>query len=176
MATVSPSAPALARLRVVLVHTTHPGNIGAAARALLTMGLERLVLVPRPGDHWLAVTAAIADTLGIVALRPPARASESSISRLAARLRQRGTTLFVLGSWPHSEAMLSLDAPRWHGIGDGHGHLTAREVTVTVTSRVVGRPRSARVWLPDADAAVSPVSSVSPVSEVRTAPAVAVAG
>jgi len=32
-------------MRVVLVHTSHPGNIGAAARAMLTMGLERLVLV-----------------------------------------------------------------------------------------------------------------------------------
>lgn len=36
---------ALARVRIVLVRTSHPGNIGAAARALLTMGLARLVLV-----------------------------------------------------------------------------------------------------------------------------------
>jgi tRNA/rRNA methyltransferase len=35
----------LARLRVVLVRTTHPGNIGGAARAMKTMGLARLVLV-----------------------------------------------------------------------------------------------------------------------------------
>ncbi|MFP7722781.1 RNA methyltransferase [Lysobacter sp. A3-1-A15] len=33
------------RLRVVLVGTQHPGNIGSAARALKTMGLARLVLV-----------------------------------------------------------------------------------------------------------------------------------
>jgi TrmH family RNA methyltransferase len=40
----------LSRLRIVLVQTTHPGNIGAAARAMLTMGLTRLVLVnPRSG-------------------------------------------------------------------------------------------------------------------------------
>ena len=32
-------------MRVVLVRTSHPGNIGAAARAMLTMGLTRLVLV-----------------------------------------------------------------------------------------------------------------------------------
>jgi tRNA/rRNA methyltransferase len=38
-------APTLARLRVVLVATSHPGNIGAAARAMLAMGLDRLVLV-----------------------------------------------------------------------------------------------------------------------------------
>lgn len=36
---------ALARVRVVLVRTSHPGNIGATARAMLTMGLTRLVLV-----------------------------------------------------------------------------------------------------------------------------------
>lgn len=35
----------LKNLRVVLVGTTHPGNIGAAARAMKTMGLESLYLV-----------------------------------------------------------------------------------------------------------------------------------
>lgn len=34
-----------ANLWVVLVGTTHPGNIGAAARAMKTMGLSKLVLV-----------------------------------------------------------------------------------------------------------------------------------
>ena len=32
-------------MRVVLSHTTHPGNIGAAARAMKTMGLEALYLI-----------------------------------------------------------------------------------------------------------------------------------
>lgn len=40
----SPQAPA-GNLRIVLVGTQHPGNIGAAARAMKTMGLTRLVLV-----------------------------------------------------------------------------------------------------------------------------------
>jgi tRNA/rRNA methyltransferase len=35
----------LDRVRIVLVATSHPGNIGAAARAMLTMGVHRLVLV-----------------------------------------------------------------------------------------------------------------------------------
>jgi len=39
------------RLRFVLVETSHPGNIGAAARAIKTMGFSRLVLVkPRFAD------------------------------------------------------------------------------------------------------------------------------
>jgi tRNA (cytidine32/uridine32-2'-O)-methyltransferase len=33
------------RIRIVLVGTQHPGNIGSAARAIKTMGLSRLVLV-----------------------------------------------------------------------------------------------------------------------------------
>ena len=33
------------RVRVVLVEPTHPGNIGAAARAMKAMGLARLCLV-----------------------------------------------------------------------------------------------------------------------------------
>ena len=32
-------------LRIVLVGTQHPGNIGSAARAMKTMGLSRLALV-----------------------------------------------------------------------------------------------------------------------------------
>lgn len=41
----SPEVPVLERIRVVLVNTSHPGNIGAAARAMKNMGLQRLVLV-----------------------------------------------------------------------------------------------------------------------------------
>lgn len=39
------SSAALARVRIVLVETTHPGNIGAAARAMKTMGLGTLALI-----------------------------------------------------------------------------------------------------------------------------------
>ena len=35
----------LAQLRIVMVETTHPGNIGAAARAMKTMGLSDLRLI-----------------------------------------------------------------------------------------------------------------------------------
>jgi tRNA/rRNA methyltransferase len=42
----------LERVRVVLSHTSHPGNIGAAARAMRTMGLSHLYLVkPKHFPH-----------------------------------------------------------------------------------------------------------------------------
>jgi len=60
-------ADPLASIRVVLVGTTHPGNIGAAARAMKTMGLARLVLVaPRafPDPEADARASGAADVLG----------------------------------------------------------------------------------------------------------------
>jgi hypothetical protein len=124
-------------------------EFGIEAAASFGIDLERLVLVPSPGDQWLAVTAAIADVLTVVVIKPPRQASEGNLARLTARLRQRGSTLLVVGSWPQSEAMLSLSQSSWTGIGDGAGHLTARQVTVTVSTRAGGRPRSTRMWLPD---------------------------
>jgi len=130
-------------------------EFGVEAAARHGIDLDRLVLVPHPGDQWLGVTAAIADVLTVVVTRPPRQASDSSIARLAARLRQRGATLIVLGPWPQTEAMLSISHSRWSGIGNGHGHLAAREATVTVSTRTTARPRSARLWLPGPTGQVS---------------------
>ena len=48
----APVESPLERVRIVLVETSHPGNIGAAARAMKTMGLEALALVrPRHFPH-----------------------------------------------------------------------------------------------------------------------------
>ena len=60
------AAAVLDRIRVVLSQPSHPGNIGAAARAMKTMGLSRLVLVnPRtfPDAHADAMAAGATDLL-----------------------------------------------------------------------------------------------------------------
>lgn len=56
----------LSQVRVVLSHTTHPGNIGAAARAMKTMGLRHLYLInPRhfPNPQADAMSAGAEDLL-----------------------------------------------------------------------------------------------------------------
>ena len=56
----------LKQVRVVLSHTTHPGNIGAAARAMKTMGLRHLYLInPRhfPDPQAEAMAAGADDVL-----------------------------------------------------------------------------------------------------------------
>ena len=72
--------PSFDRLRVVLVATSHPGNLGAAARAMLTMGLTRLVLVnPRrfPDPDALAMAS------GATAVLDAARVVDSLEEALA---------------------------------------------------------------------------------------------
>jgi tRNA (cytidine32/uridine32-2'-O)-methyltransferase len=62
ISTPDPSTP---DIRIVLVGTQHPGNIGAAARAMKTMGLSQLVLVApeKAPDRDTEAMAAGADDL-----------------------------------------------------------------------------------------------------------------
>lgn len=64
--TVSDTPSPADRLRIVLVGTQHPGNIGSAARAMKTMGLLRLVLVApekAPNTESYALAAGADDVL-----------------------------------------------------------------------------------------------------------------
>ena len=59
---VSTVSPHLRRIRIVLCRPSHPGNIGAAARAMKTMGLSDLRLIapekfPAPEARWMATNA-----------------------------------------------------------------------------------------------------------------------
>ena len=83
--TPSPADPATAsRIRIVLVGTQHPGNIGSAARAIKTMGLSRLVLVaPQKFPHNEAdMMAAGADDVLAAAVEVDALADAVSDCRL----------------------------------------------------------------------------------------------
>lgn len=76
--------PLLARLRIVLVGTQHPGNIGSAARAMKTMGLSRLVLVApeKAPNHESAALAAGADDVLAAAVVYPTLAEALTDCRL----------------------------------------------------------------------------------------------
>ncbi|OIH97279.1 hypothetical protein BIU90_15280 [Curtobacterium sp. MCBA15_001] len=130
-------------------------SFGVEAAAAAGIDLERLVLVPDPGDQWLAVTAAMADVAQVVLTRPLGRVVPGDVARLSARLRQRGGALVALGSWPGADVTLRVTSSTWSGIGQGHGHLTERRATVTATGRAGAmRPVSTEMLLPAADGAV----------------------
>jgi hypothetical protein len=124
-------------------------EFGVEAAAGFGIDLGRLVLVPRPGEHWLAVAAQLADVLPVVLVQPPASGvAPGEAARLASRLRQRGATLVVLGAWPQTEATLEIVDSRWVGLGPGHGYLTGREAEVEVSARGQATDRQ-RVWISD---------------------------
>lgn len=81
-------------LRLVLVGTTHPGNIGASARAMKTMGLSRLVLV-RPQRYPCAEATAMASGADDLLHRAPVmddldRALADCVLVVGASARPRG--------------------------------------------------------------------------------------
>ncbi|SDR98553.1 hypothetical protein SAMN04489717_1245 [Actinopolymorpha singaporensis] len=132
-------------------------HLGAEAATGLGVDLGRLVLVPTPGRKWPAVVAALVDVLDVVVVRPPTSAPDGEVRQLAARVRERGAVLVVQDAdWSGSELGLSIISSTWHGLGAGHGHLSAREVTIQATGRgTAGRRRTSRLWLPDHAGAVA---------------------
>lgn len=131
-------------------------TLGAQAAAGLGIDLEHLALVPDPGRQWLDVVATLADAVDVIVAAPPALPRPSDVHRLAARLRQRGTTLIVHGqSWPGSEQRLTVSDSAWVGLRpDGLGCLSARHALVTAVGK--GAPSTMRMWLPGPDGSVRP--------------------
>lgn len=129
-------------------------DFGAEAAAGLGVDLARTVLVPEPEGQWLEVTAALADVVTLVVVRPPAgargRITPTVSERLGARLRKRGSALVVWGEWPRCEARLTTREPAWSGVGEGHGHLRARRIVVEA-QRGTAPPRRGALWFPAAD-------------------------
>ncbi len=86
-------------IRVVLSHTTHPGNIGAAARAMKTMGLRHLYLInPRhfPDPQANAMAAGADDVLqNAVVCRSIDEALQGVVFTVAMTARLRDISIAV---------------------------------------------------------------------------------
>lgn len=108
------------KVRIVLVETSHPGNIGAAARAMKNMGLNHLVLVkPKvwPAREALSMAASALDVLDgvrVVQTMEEAIADCHLVIGTSARLRQMPVQLLdpqscgekIVASMPVQEVAL----------------------------------------------------------------------
>jgi tRNA/rRNA methyltransferase len=107
---------ALDRLRVVLVEPSHPGNVGAAARAMMTMGVANLVLVaPRRFPDTEAVALAsgatsVLDSARVVPTLPDALVACVLAIGFSARRRE-----FAGRVWSVREAAQHAIASARHG-------------------------------------------------------------
>jgi hypothetical protein len=128
-------------------------DLGLEAAAGFGIDLERTVVVPRPGELWLSVTAGLLDVAAVVIVRPPEPITAQQAERLKSRLRMKDAALVSWGEWPRSEATLTITESSWLGLGSGHGRLTARRVVVSV--RQGGAVRRVPLWLPGIDQQVA---------------------
>jgi hypothetical protein len=130
-------------------------TLGLLAAAELGVKLERLALVPTPGDRWPAAAAALLDGMDLLLLGPPGRVRSGDARRLAARAREQGTVLVVLEPpgtrrWPEApDLRLSIASATWVGLGCGYGYLGSRRVeVVTIGRRAAAQERRTVLWLP----------------------------
>jgi hypothetical protein len=128
-------------------------DFGLEAAAAYGLDLDRTVVVPRPGEHWLSVTAGLVEAVSAVLVSPYAAVSAAQAERLRSRLRQKDAALICLGDWPRADATLRVTGSTWFGLGQGYGHLTGHQVEVAVNSG--GAPRAVSLWLPAPDQTVT---------------------
>lgn len=164
---VTPAAGGGVSLALALVASATAGgwaaavglpSLGLLAAAELGVRLERLALVPRPGERWAAVAAALLDGVDLLLLGLPGRVRAADARRLAARARERGVVLVALAAderspapaWPEPpDLRLSVSGAEWGGLGVGHGRLRSRRLEVIASGRrAASRPRCCTLWLP----------------------------
>lgn len=124
----------LDQVRIVLVGTTHPGNIGSAARAMKTMGLSELHLVAPellPDARAEATAAGAGDVLCAARVHEalePALAGAGLVIGLTARARRFGAPALSPRECAERLAMETLRHPVALLFGREHSGLTNAEL------------------------------------------------
>lgn len=161
-------------------------SVGLLAAATIGVSLERAVFLDRldrpsrvdgsttttenvgadgaRGDAGAALSALV-DGFDLVVLsrRLLGALSPSLARRLQSRAQSKGSILVVIGE-PQSvstDLRLTARAVHWEGVGDGHGHLRRRLVSIEMDGRRCPRRRDHVVWLPDAVGGLSPADDSS---------------
>lgn len=135
-------------------------TLGLTAAREAGVALERWGFVDEPGDQTAEVINAVMSGVDLVVLGPDVAIKTAHTRRLAARLRERGTSVVHLAPQGRSnvapDLRLEITASRWVGLDAGHGRLRARRVEVTTTGRgAAARPRRVAMWMPGPDGAIS---------------------
>ncbi|MFD7919589.1 hypothetical protein ACFV3R_10230 [Streptomyces sp. NPDC059740] len=155
-------------LLLALAAQTARGAAGWAAVGLPQMGvlaaesagleLARGMRIDDPGDRWAQVLAIALEAVPVVLAGPLGPVNGQAARRLGAVLRRSGSVLLAADQWDGAEVRLRVVTASWDGVGQGHGLLRGRRVTVAATGRgAATAPRYAEMWLPGPDGRVAPV-------------------
>lgn len=121
------------------------GAWGWSAAARAGLQLDRSVFItPPPTSQWGTVVAALVDAVDVVIVDPTHQVTASDARRLAARSRERGSVIIEVAiddgrrrfRWPSDPDLgLMVETVSWSGLGQGHGTLGDRWVSVVATGR-----------------------------------------
>jgi hypothetical protein len=130
-------------------------DLGLVAATGLGVDPARLVLVREPPARaWGQVVASAVEAVDVVVVAPRSPVGGVVARRLAARCRERGAVLVVVGDAPGGPGLLTdltvqVTASSWRTAAADGGHLVGRVVEVEATGRgPAARPRRTRLWLP----------------------------
>ena len=176
---VSCRGPAARSLALALVALPAAGGAWVAMVGLPDLGVEaavehglppeRLVSVDaRSTSEWADRLVAAADGIDLLLTTPPADA-DRVVRKLRQRIQAKGSVVVFVpaGHGPaHPVAPMSgvdvdliTTGASWIGIGEGHGRLTARRVTIRAGGRRLPRPVTIECWLPGPDGRVDVVQT-----------------
>lgn len=145
-------------------------DMGWAAAAEIGVDMDRVAVVRSSGAGFLAATAALVDAFDLVLCGASTPVTPSVARKLAARARERGSVLVLLGpragvggvgaprrGWPEMpDVALSVVDSEWAGVGTGSGRLNRRRMTVEVGGRRgSNRARRVELLLPGPDGALA---------------------
>lgn len=124
--------------------------LGPAAAAEIGVDLTRLVLVPSTSGQFATAVAALLDGVDVVIAQVPRDLRPAEARRLAARARERRSSILALGGWPDAcDLSLRVTDSEWHGLHQGYGRITERRCRVAAVGRgAAARERRAHVTFP----------------------------
>ena len=163
-----------------------PG-LGLAAAREAGVDLDRLVLIPHPGERWAQIVATLLDAFDVVVVCPSAPVTAATARKLSAVARRQSTVLIVtqpgdvVAGGNEGSARRSADhhfqgvrwhlrvvAQQWEGLQDGNGHLQVRRLKIEIAGKSAGVRRTTTVWLPGSAGRVEP--TVVPVATTAASP------
>lgn len=149
-------------------------SIGIGAAAELGLALERTVFIARPTEapaEAANVFGAIVDGFDLVIVSSSTASSlpPSLVRRLQTRVQSRGAVLLVVGECAAvaPDVRFSAVSRGWSGVGQGHGHLQRRRVSIELDGRRRARVTRCDVWLPGPSGALESVEPLADVVSLR---------
>lgn len=150
-----------------------PG-LGVVAAADMGVVLERTVFVDGPLDAHgdpASVLGALVDGVDLIVTSSAflASLSPSLVRRFTTRVQSRGAVCIVVddGRAVSADVRLTTRVHEWVGIGDGHGHVRARRVTVALEGRRRSGVSRRDVWLPGPTGRLEEIATVAPDAPPR---------